>query len=111
MHEDVKCFDPVPVKIQLERRVVMASLGFSELFRKFYTTEVYSEVAQSSRRVYTHTYGKAKMIPSKFFFLAVCLELSLFPFKIFYYNGDATNEETKVGSKKVTGHQECSSTD
>ena len=48
MHEDVKCFDPLPVKIQLKRRVLMVTyvLGFSELFRKFFAAEVYSEVAK-----------------------------------------------------------------
>ena len=62
MHEDVKCFDPLPVTIQLERRVVINGvlLGFSELFREFYAAEVYSEVAKMFRRVYTHTYGGPK---------------------------------------------------
>ena len=46
------------------------------------------EVAKMFRR------QRAKMIPSKFFFLAVRLEHSYED-----YNGDATNEETKVGPK------------
>ena len=76
MHEDVKCFDRLPVTMQLERRVLVAMkrhahevqkmvtnpvlLGFSELFRKFYAVEVYSEVAKMFRRVYNHTYGGPK---------------------------------------------------
>ena len=44
-------------------------LGFSELFRKFYATEVYSEVAS----LYSHL----QRVNRKFFFLAVRLELSL----------------------------------
>ena len=35
-------------------------LGFSELFRKCYVAEEYSEVAKMFRRVYTHTYGGLK---------------------------------------------------
>ena len=51
-------------------------LGFFELFWKFYAVEEYSEVVKVFRRVYTRTYGRQKMIPWKFFFLAVRLELS-----------------------------------
>ena len=40
------------------------------------------------------------MFSWKFFFLAMHWN---FPVKILYYNGDATNEETKVGPKKATG--------
>ena len=49
MHEDVKCLDPLPVKILLEQRLLMVSyLDFSQLFRKFCTAEVYSEVVKNS---------------------------------------------------------------
>ena len=40
-------------------------LGFSELLRKFYAVEVYSEAAKMFRRVYINTYG-GQMIPWKF---------------------------------------------
>ena len=52
------CCDSLPVKIQLERRVLSNGvlLGFSELFRKFYTAEDYTEVAKMLS-VYTHTYN------------------------------------------------------
>ena len=49
-------------------------LGFSELYC---AAEVYFEVAKMFRRVYIHTYKRVKIIPWKFFFLAVRLELSL----------------------------------
>ena len=47
---------------------------------------------------------RAKMIPWKFFFLAMRLELSL----RYSINGEATNEEIKVGPKKPTGLQKSS---
>ena len=70
-------------------------LGFSELFRKFYTA--FRSRKCSEEFILTLTEGH-----QKFFFLAMRLELSLED-KIFYFNGDATNEETKVGPNKVTG--------
>ena len=45
------------------------------------------------------------MIPLKFFFLVVCLELSLED--ILIQCGDATNEHTKVGLKKVQDFKEA----
>ena len=49
MHEDVKCVDPLPVKSswRVENGIL---LGFSELFRKFYAAEEYSEVVKMFRR-------------------------------------------------------------
>ena len=41
-------------------------LGFSELFRKFYAAEVYSEVVKMFRRVYTPTYGGRKLFIGSF---------------------------------------------
>ena len=46
------------------------------------------------------------MIPRKFF---SCPCAWNFPLKIFYYNGDATKEETKVGLKKATRLQKKNS--
>ena len=68
---------------------------FTELFRKFYVSEEYSEVAKIFRIVCTPTYGRPNL------FLAVQLELS--SENILYYNGHSNNEETKVGPKKTTG--------
>ena len=71
-------------------------LGSFEQFRKFYAVEEYYEVAKMFRRVYTYVHlWRAKMIPWKIFFLAVHF------LKIFLYNGDASNEETKVCPKKA----------
>ena len=52
-------------------------LGFSELFRRFYAEEVYSEAAKKNQKsLYSHLW-MAKMISWNSFFLAVHLELSL----------------------------------
>ena len=53
MHEEVKCFNRLPVKIQLEQKSSKwcPTCGLSELFRKFSAAEEYSEVAKMFRRV------------------------------------------------------------
>ena len=68
MHGHVKCFDPLLVKFQLQRRV-----------KEIYAAEEYSQKAKMFKRVYTNTYRgqRAKMIPWQFFSLAVRLELFL----------------------------------
>ena len=77
MHEEV--FDPLPVRIQLQRRGLMASS--LELFRKFYAAEEYSEVAKMFRRVYTQT------MEGENDFLEVSWPCAWnFPLKIFEYN-------------------------
>ena len=85
-------------------------LGFSQLFRKFCTAEVNSEVVNSEvvkhfrKSLYSHL-RRSKMISWKF---------AIVRLEIFYYNGDATNEETKVGPKKsyrTSKKVKCSSMD
>ena len=69
-------------------------LGSFELFRKLYAMEEYSEVAEMCRRILAHTYGgqlEVFLPPGR-----ALLENSLIE-----WNGDATNEETKVRSKKA----------
>ena len=61
MHKDVKVFQPFTGQNSAgvnTSNVMMTR--FSELFRKFYAAEVYSEAAKMFRRVYTHTYGGPK---------------------------------------------------
>ena len=96
MHDDVKCFNFLPLIILLERSVNGVLLGFSELFSKFYVTEEYSEAAKMFRVVYTPTMEGEN--DSLEVFLWPCVWN--FPLKIFYYNDDATNGETKVEQKK-----------
>ena len=51
MYDHLKCFDSLPVKIQLEHELYVPSilLGFFEQFRKFYNMQEYPEVAKMYR--------------------------------------------------------------
>ena len=63
----------------------------------FYAAKEYSEVVKCSEEfILTLTKGQNNSL--EIFFPGRGLG---FPLKIFYYNGDATNEETKVDRKKV----------
>ena len=98
MHEDVKCFEPLPVNPAGAKSSNGILLGFSKLFRKLYATEEYSEVVKMFRRIYTHTYGEPKLFLGSFSSWPCAWK---FPLKMFYYSGDASNEEPK----KATGLQ------